>query len=222
MRNRVKYCPGCNRHLWVALPSSLEIIPAEYWKRDSTPRLVSFNRKNGPTDHLQPYCRTCDWNGKATIEEAWNRFQRELEKEPATAHLWTQEIYESILGDEPECHYCGSRCRDWGIGHWIDRITTKDVNRRERIPHLPDNAVVCCTPCNYHKGQKSADAHQRYIETLIVACPRVPNGRGIYPWTKVQWNDHPSASKFFSRVYAPDLTAHTVPDPQLLLFGGAA
>lgn len=193
--DRVSYCPGCKRHLRVVLGAS-------------------FNRKVDSCDGLQPWCRECDWKGKATLAEAWNRFSRVLAKEPQSQLAWNEELYLSMLGDEPTCNWCGSSCREWGIGHWIDRIDS-------RAPHLPSNCVVCCTPCNFHKGHKPNYLHEQFLSTLLVSCPQFPRGIGRYPWGKIPWGDIPSSSKVFRRVSAPDLSEFVVPDPQLTLRGVA-
>lgn len=194
----MKQCPSCKRHLTVAVASSL-----------------AFNLKTGTCDGLQPWCRTCDWHGKATLDEAWNRFQSTLRKEPSTLEQWTRETYLALLGDDPHCNWCGTRCRDWSVGHWIDR-TSSDYG------HIPSNSVVCCTPCNMHKGHKPHSAYEPFLRSLLKSCPEFPQGTGRYPWGKIPWNDYPSSSKHFRRVFPPDLSAHVVADPQLSLFGGAA
>ena len=188
-------CPGCKRHLRVVLGAS-------------------FNRKTVAIDGLQPYCRECDWKGKATLAQAWNRFKRELLREPQVLAAWTPELYFALLGDNPTCNWCGSGCREWGIGHWIDRIDSKD-------PHVPSNCVVCCTPCNFHKGHKPHSIHETFLRGLLASCPQFPSGMGRYPWGKIPWGDVPSSSRRFKRVSAPDLSEFVVPDPQLSMLLGA-
>lgn len=180
----VKHCPGCDRHLMVAIPSS---------------PVVAFNRKRGTWDGYQPYCRTCDWHGKTTLEEAWNRFGRTLTPHEQT--LWTFEIYLGIVGDDPRCNWCGSSCREWGIGHWIDRISSD-------YGHITSNCVACCTPCNFHKGHKPQAVHEQFLRSLLRSCSEFPSGTGRHPWGKIPWNENPSSSRRFERVAAPDLTAH--------------
>ena len=187
----VKRCPGCNRHLRVVLGTS-------------------FNRKEDSEDGLQPWCRECDWNGKATLDEAWNRFRRVLAAEPQSALLWTRETYLALLGDDPKCHWCGTRCREWSIGHWIDRISST-------YGHIPSNSIVCCTPCNFQKGHKSTEQHRMFLAGLIKRCDEFPTGLGVHPWGKIPWDHYPSASRFFQRKSAPDLSAFVIPDPQLHL-----
>lgn len=210
MRNHVKTCSGCNRHLWVAAPSSLEIIPRGY-------KQVAFNRKTGTSDGLQPWCRTCDWNGKATINEAWNTLRRFLEeREPQSLSRWTKDLYLQIVGDDPHCQWCGARCREWGIGHWLDRQSSKSG-------HIPSNCVPCCSPCNFHKGHKTYANHAAYLRSLLIACPQFPQGQGAHPWGKIPWDDYESSSKRFERKMPPDLSEHVVHSPQLSLFDlGAA
>lgn len=205
MRNKVKICPGCSRHLWVALPSSLEIIPVGH-----SP--VAFNRKRDSDDGLQPWCRTCDWHGKATLDEAWNRFRAVLAKEPASALEWTKDSYLELLGDDPTCNWCGTRCREWSVGHWIDRQTSD-------YGHVPSNSVVCCTPCNFHKGHKPYSSHELFLRSIVKSCPEFPHGMGRHPWGKIPWNDYPSSSKKFRRAIAPDLSAHVVASAQMSLGG---
>lgn len=194
----MKPCPCCKRHLRVALPAS-----------------VAFNLKTDAIDGLQPWCRTCDWDGKATLAEAWNRFQRVLRAEPQSAPMWTEDLYLQVLGEMPECNWCGAQCREWGIGHWIDRVSSA-------YGHIPSNSVVCCSPCNFHKGHKPSSGHEMYLRGLLQSCKEFPSGTGRHPWGKIPWNDYPSSSRHFKRVSAPDLSAHVVADPQLSLFGGSA
>jgi hypothetical protein len=189
----VKWCPGCNRHLMVATPSS-----------------IAFNRKTDTVDGLQPYCRTCDWLGKATLDEAWNRFSIVLRKEPMSARLWTKESYLDMLGAEPTCNWCGSICREWGIGHWIDRQSSD-------YGHVPTNSVVCCSPCNFHKGHKPSQVHEAFLRSLLQPSREFPQGQGRHPWGKIPWNDYPSSSRYFRRVAPPDLSEHVIPDPQMVL-----
>lgn len=195
--DRVKICSGCNRHLTVALPSS-----------------VAFNRKAGTYDGLQPWCRTCDWHGKATLDEAWNRFQQALKKEAASLAMWTKETYLELLGKEPTCNWCGTRCREWSIGHWVDRQSSD-------YGHIPSNSVVCCTPCNMHKGHKPYSVHELFLRPLIRSCAEFPQGTGRHPWGKIPWDLYPSSSKKFRRAVPPDLSAHVVPSAQLDLLGVA-
>jgi len=214
MRNRMKHCPGCDRHLWVALPSSLDEIPDGYFgrkKKGEQRAPISFNRKLGTFDGLQPYCLECDWNGKATIEEAWNRFCDVLEKEPANKALWSFELYEQKVGPDPHCQWCGSRCRDWGIGFWIDRQHNDDL-------HHPNNCVPCCSPCNFRKGQQEYEVYATtFLRPVIKACPQFPTGMGQCPWGQVPHSSYPSNGRKFRRVYPPDLSAYVVSDPQMRL-----
>lgn len=194
----MKICSGCKRHLRVVIPSSDK--PA-------------FNRKLGTDDGLQPFCRTCDWNGKATLDEAWNRFSRVLRDEPASAPLWTRQMYFDVLGADPACNWCGSSCREWGIGHWIDRQSSD-------YGHIPSNCVVCCTPCNMHKGHKPYGVYEAtLLRSLLKSCSEFPHGTGRHPWGKVPWDLYPSSSKHFQRVMPPDLSAHVVKSNQLDMFG---
>lgn len=190
----MKPCPSCKRHLRVALPSS-----------------VAFNRKADTEDGLQPWCRTCDWHGKATLDEAWNCLRRFLEKsESSSLLLWTKESYLSLVGDDPSCQWCGARCREWTMGHWLDRQSSKSG-------HVPSNCVVCCTPCNMHKGHKPSQVHEAFLRSLLAPSREFPSGQGRHPWGKIPWDDYPSSSKTFSRRMPPDLSAHVVPDPQMRL-----
>lgn len=217
MRNKVKHCPGCNRHLWVALPSSLEEIPENFFgpknKRDERSR-ISFNRKLGTTDGLQPYCLECDWNGKTTIEEAWNNLVRQLKSAGEMANLskWTFEIYQQKMGAEPHCTWCGSRCRDWGIGHWIDRQSNGDG-------HHPDNCVPCCSPCNFRKGQQDYEVYATtFLRPVIKSCPQLMTGMGQCPWGQVPHSSYPSNGRKFRRIYPPDLSSFVVANPQTDMF----
>lgn len=187
----VKDCPGCKRHLKVALPSS-----------------IAFNKKTDSTDGLQPWCRTCDWNGKATLDEAWNRFRRVLETNENGRHLysWTKESYLQLLGDDPRCAWCGSRCREWAIGYWIDRQSSKSG-------YAPTNSVVCCTPCNFHKGHRPYSTYEPFLRGLLSSCKEFPQGQGRHPWGKIPWDDYPSSSKTFGRISPPDLSEHIAYGP---------
>lgn len=209
MRNHVKTCPGCKRYLWVAAPPSMEEIPRGY-------RQVSFNRKTGTEDGLQPWCRTCDWNGKATLHEAWNTLRRFLEeREPQSLVFWTKDLYLQTIGNDPHCNWCGSRCRDWGIGHWLDRQSNKSG-------HIPSNCVVCCSPCNFHKGHKTYANHEVFLRSLLQACPRFQHGQGPHPWGKIPWDDYESSSKRFERKMPPDLSEYVFKSTQLSLFSSGA
>jgi hypothetical protein len=210
----VKKCPGCNRHLRVVITSSAG--PREF-NRNGHPvptslPYASFNRKLGTPDGLQPYCRTCDWNGKATLEEAWNRLCRVLDGEPQSAALWTMQMYFDLLGCDPSCNWCGSSCREWGIGHWIDRQSSD-------YGHIPSNCVVCCTPCNMHKGHKPYSVHDVFLRGLLKSSPEFSHGRGPHPWGKIPWDLYPSSSREFRRVGPPDLSAFVVDDAQVAIAG---
>lgn len=202
MDNRVITCSGCNRHLRVVVPSST--YPA-------------FNKKVGTENGLQPFCRECDWRGKNTIQQAWNKFHAQVLLE-GIDHLWTRASYMALLGDDPRCHWCDARPHDWAMGHWIDRTSSIDQRKGYKFFHLPDNAVVCCWPCNSHKGHKTGADHARFIETLVRSCSRYPRATGMYPLGGIPWNDHPSSSNTFSRSDPPDLSAHVVMSQQLQLF----
>lgn len=190
----MKVCPRCTRHLRVVVPSSDK--PA-------------FNSKSGPSDGLQPWCRTCDWHGKGTLEEAWNSLVRFLrDKEPQHVHLWTFDEYAKTVGEHPTCTYCGSLCREWGRGHWLDRQSST-------YGHIPSNCVPCCAPCNFHKGHKTPAV---YEATTLRGLLAPPHGYGLHPRGKIPWDTYESSSKRFVRVSAPDLSAHVVDDMQLDFF----
>lgn len=174
----VKRCQGCRRLLEVHAGTS-------------------FNLKEGSADGLQPYCRECDYNQKGESRHGWKNFQRRL-IETGELHLWTQDAYETMMGDY-RCHYCGTLCPRWGAGYWVDRIDND-------IGYRPDNCVAACKPCNF---RKSNDGPEQFHFALTALLTRY--GRGKIPWAKV--------SAKFKECKAPDLSRYVVADPQLALGG---
>lgn len=182
----VKACPGCRRLLQVIVN-------------------VTFNRKRGAVDGLQPYCRECDARFKNGHKNGLVNFKRELKRrglDEWTRHRWTEATYHDILaGKNWECHYCGWDVKEWGAtGYWLDKI---DPDRE----YEPSNVVPCCWVCNRRKSNSHPSVYTIEIKPHLAEW-----GRGRIPWQRYL----PQAT----RATFPDLRAYVIRNPQLGLFGG--
>lgn len=177
-----KRCPRCDRWLRVVLGQTF-----------------NRNRSSVSSDGLQLLCRECDERRKATeIAYGYKALLRAIARE-GTAREWSEDAYRALV--EPDvCHWCKGRLSDWGKGHKIDRIDSMH-------PHVPWNAVACCSACNWSKGSSNPESWQR----TALAPLLLSYGPGKIPWEAVD----PKGPK---RVRIPDLRPYVV-EVQLRLGG---
>lgn len=173
-----KRCGGCKRLLQVI-------------------RSVTFTGNRTQPDRLQIYCRECDERHKARDPVyGWKMFEHALQREPHhVAVQWNRAKYAALF-TRGECHWCGANLAEWGgKGHRIDRIDSL-------APHVPDNCVACCAPCNHAKNSRSPESWTHEIQRLVATY-----GRGKIPWQSIN-------PKGPGRTKIPDLSAYEVPTEQ--------
>lgn len=105
---------------------------------------------------------------KNPLEWLYNRLKSQSEHRRLEFRLTYQEFLE--FANITNCHYCGSpvvwernpiRKRPYSQKYNLDRIDNEKGYEKE-------NCVVCCTVCNYMKGQLSETA-------FLTQCQRIVN-----------------------------------------------
>lgn len=132
---------------------------------------LTFNRKHGTADGLQPWCRSCDTSNKSDHKNGWKNFLRML-KASGEDLEWTEEKYLLLMGDF-KCHSCGCDVAEWGGSYWVDRI-------QNDTGYKISNCRPSCTPCNFQKSNKNALVADDEIQRHVARW-----GRGRVPWGDV-------------------------------------
>lgn len=182
---KTKFCPSCQRTLIVQIGTT-------------------FNRKRGPSDGLQPWCRECDGRNKFARKNGWKNFRRRLEEIGATSS-WTQVKYESLMmSTDYHCHWCGNPVDEWSQGYWVDKLSASRG-------YESTNCVPCCWPCNEEKSNKNPEAWHAQIADVLRRYPR----------GKVPWNELSPKHRHVSQV-VPSLNEYVIreDDRQQTIFGG--
>jgi len=169
----IKQCTGENGcGLWFACYSKIkhgQLTRSQLLSLDKR-ELLAFDKDKSSTTGLQSNCKQCKDEWELRPENIFARTRSFLVlEEPDSWELWGrmpggafgefQRKWDQCNG---VCHYCGAGLREWQVtGHILDRLDNDDRS------HSPMNTQLCCWPCNYGKGTRSAFAWEIEIEPYL-------------------------------------------------------